>query len=133
MQRSLIKCSHCSFLYYGDKGLVKCPSCGAKTNTVESPFAGESIVVKTMDGMRKIVDDTVTFEQAEATCNAMLYNNLNSVIVDETLRNRVIFMLIAYVWTLVKQEPQLWAHRNLLLNGMVEILSLKIEGPKNDK
>lgn len=127
----LVKCVRCDYIDYRDRKPIICPSCGSPTAKVELPFKGESITFKVPDTMDKIVDAPMTFERAEEIFESIIGKRLDKTISNDFTRSRVILMIKAYAWLLVKKQPQLWLDIHTIINGIVEILTLKIEGPKD--
>lgn len=127
----LVKCVHCDYIDYKDSEPTICPSCGSKTAKVELPFKGDSFVFKVPDMRDRIVDATVSFEKAEQIIESIVNERLTKTIPDNFTRYRVMLMVKAYAWTLLKKHPQLWLDVITFVGGIVEILTLKIEGPKN--
>lgn len=127
----LVKCVHCDYINYKDTEPVRCPFCGSITAKLELPFKGESFVFKVPDMRDRIVDSTVTFEEAANIIESIVNEELQKVIQDNFTRYRVIFMIQAYGWLMLKKHPQLWLDIKTFIVGIVEILTLKIEGPKN--
>jgi len=129
----LFKCVHCDFIDYRDGEPNRCPDCGSKTTKLDSPFKGEKIIYKVMDMRSQWSDTEVSFEKADQTCDSMIGKSLDAAIPDEYIRRRVIFMIKAYSWMILKKHPQLWANFNLLISGMIQILTLKVVGPKGNR
>jgi len=127
----IVKCDHCDFMDYRSGEPTRCPSCGSKTQKIDLPFKGESITLKIMDMRNNMVDATISFEKAESVIGSIIGKSLDKSITDEYIKHRVIFMVVAYAWVLIKKHPQLWQDIHVLVGGIVEILTLKIEGPKN--
>jgi hypothetical protein len=126
----IVKCNHCDFIDYKDGEPGTCPLCGSKTKKLELPFKDESIAVKVMDTNDRWVDSTIPFEKAEKAIDSIIGKSLDKVIVNDYTRHRVILMIKAYTWVLLKKHPQLWLDIHVLVTGITEILTLKIEGPK---
>lgn len=126
----LFKCVHCDFVDYRSGEPTKCPECGSPTKKLESPFKDEKITYKVTNVANKVLDSEVSFENTERSIDAIIGKSLDESIPNEYIRHRVIFMIKAYAWMLIKKNPQLWSELNMLISGMIQILTLKIEGPK---
>jgi hypothetical protein len=127
----LFKCVHCDFIDYRDGEPLRCPECGSKTTKLDSPFKDEKMVYKVMNTRDQLVDSEITFEKADKSTDSIVGKSLDESIPDEYIRRRVIFMIKAYAWMILKKHPQVWNDFNLLISGIVQILTLKIMGPKN--
>jgi hypothetical protein len=129
----LFKCVHCDFIDYRDGEPQGCPDCGSKVTKLDSPFKGDKITYKVMNMRSQWTDTEITFEKAERFCDSIIDKSLNEAIPDEYIRRRVIFMIKAYAWMLLKKYPQMWADMTLLVSGMTQILTLKVMGPKGKR
>jgi hypothetical protein len=125
----VLKCKHCDYVEYRDKGgpPKRCPKCGSPTETVKSPYDMETIQVNVMDTRAKVKKVTVTFHDLGAIVNNIIGGSLNRDIPAEHLRQRVIYMIKVYLWILLREAPQLWLHIDTAVNGIKELMLLKLD------
>lgn len=125
----VLKCNHCDFVEYRDKGNppTRCPKCGSSTQTVKSPYDMESIQVNVMDTRAKVKKVTVTFHDLGSIVNNIIGYSLNKDVPVEHLRQRVMYMIKVYLWILLKKEPQLWLSIDTAVNGIKELMLLKLD------
>lgn len=125
----VLKCNHCDFVEYRDNGnqATRCPKCGSRAEKVKSPYDTESILVVIQDtrGQKKKV--TVTFHELGRLVNSVVDTSLNKDIPVKHLRDRVLYMVKVYLWILLKKAPQLWLHVDTAVNGIKELLLLKLD------
>lgn len=125
----VVKCSHCDFVEYRDKGnpITRCPKCGSPAGKVKSPYETESIQVNIMDTRAQFKKVTVTFHDLVAIINNIISTSLNEDLPIEHKRQRVLYMIKVYIWILLKKEPQLWLEIDTVINGIKELMLLKID------
>lgn len=125
----VIKCKHCDYVEYRDKGgpPKRCPKCGSPAELVKSPYDVESIKVSVMDTRAQVKKVTVTFHDLGAIVNNIIGGSLNKDIPVEHLRQRVMYMIKVYLWLLLKKAPQLWLHIDMAINGVKELMLLKLD------
>lgn len=126
--KHLTKCSHCDYIDFLDKMSVpsRCSYCGASIKQIENPFEKESIKVAhdTYHGRR--VKLTITFYQCADRIRNIVGDSLDKAIPDESLRERILYMLQIYAWVLLKKAPQLWLNLDFLIDSIREILTLRL-------
>jgi hypothetical protein len=125
----VVKCSHCDFVAYREIGNPpkRCPKCGSPAEKVKSPYDTETITVSVMDTRAKVKNVTVTFHDLGSIVNNIIGISLNNDIPAEHLRQRVLYMVKVYLWILLKKAPQLWLHIDTAINGVKELLLLKLD------
>lgn len=124
----VVKCKHCDFVEYRNAGNppTRCPKCGSPAEKVKSPYDTESITVRVMDTRAAVKNVTVTFHDLGAVVNNIIGISLNEDIPIDHLRHRIMYMMKIYLWILLKNEPQLWLHIDTAVNGIKELLLLKL-------
>ncbi len=123
---NLIKCRHCYYLDYLDEEPKTCPKCGSPMQKFEDPFKGEKIIVKITTTRNRKTKNAIEFKNLSTVADAILGTSLKSVIPDKNARARVTFMIKAYTWTLLKIQPQLWLYIDIVINGIRELMTLRI-------
>jgi len=127
---NIVKCTHCYYLDYLDTNPKQCPKCGSLTEKMENPFEKESIKVQITNTRLKKYKIDVTFAETAKIVDNIISHPLKGVIADDGTRKRIIFMIKAYTWLLLKAEPQLWTKIDIVVNGIRELMTLRIEGGK---
>ncbi len=126
--RRLTKCNHCDYIDFLEQTKVpaRCSDCGAAVIQIENPFETESVKVMhyTTHGERTKIK--ITFYQCVDRVRNIIGGSLNKVIPDESLRERVLYMAQIYAWVLLKKAPELWHSMDLVINGIKEILTLRL-------
>ena len=127
MGKQLIKCSHCDFIDYLNKGFNRCPKCGSSCNRIESQFEEEFVSLKTpgVDGKSRVTQ--VTFLMMEDQFNSIMGKDIESIIKDEFKKDNMLFMAKVYVWLLLKKQPQLWLNIDMVVSGLKEIFTLRVK------
>jgi predicted nucleic-acid-binding Zn-ribbon protein len=129
----VIKCKHCDYVEYIEKGgvITRCPKCGSPAAQVKSPYETESIKVKIMDTRGQNRNITVTFHDLVSIVNSIIGTGLNASIPVTHKRERVIYMIKVYLWILLKKSPQLWLDIDTAINGIKELMLLKLSAQEN--
>ena len=125
----VVKCKHCDFVEYRDTGNppTRCPKCGSPAEKVKSPYDTETIKVSVMDTRARAKNVTVTFHDLGAIVNNIIGISLNEDIPVEHLRLRVMYMMKVYLWILLTKAPQLWLNIDTAVNGIKELMLLKLD------
>lgn len=128
--RRLTKCSHCDYIDFLEQMKVpgRCSGCGSALNQIENPFEIESVKVMhyTTHGERTKIK--ITFYQCADRVRNIVGKAFDTVIPNESLRERVLYMTQIYAWVLLKKAPDLWHSMDFLISSMKEILTLRLKG-----
>ena len=111
------KCLHCNFIDYLDAKPLRCPKCGSITQRMTNPFEEESIRVKVRSTRSKVRKVKVTFDDASKIVDKIIGTAFKKPLPDPDARIRVIFMVKAYVWILLKLYPQMWLNIDPVVEG----------------
>lgn len=124
----IVKCSHCDYVEYLEKGnpISRCPKCGSPAGEVKSPFETESVKVRVMNTRGQMNNITVTFHDLGSIVNNIIGKSLDEDIPLEHKRQRVLYMIKVYLWILLKNAPDLWLNIDTAVNGIKELMLLKI-------
>jgi len=123
---ALLRCPRCDWIDHSEGNYKRCPECGSRTESAENLFAGEIItcVVKSMRGTKNKVP--VTFEGLTERFNKIVTDTDLTGIFDEGPgKDKINFMMRAYIWRMLKRQPQLWQHITLVIKGLKELMVLK--------
>jgi len=126
----IYRCAHCEWIDYLDKRVIRCPKCGSPVKAGRLPFIDESITVKVMTTSMKRKDMTVRFTDLEKILMGIVGNNFDNLIQGEIYKERLLFLIKAYVWILLKKHPQLWLDIDHVIRGLVELMYVKIKHGK---
>lgn len=123
----IYRCTHCEWIDYLDKRVLRCPKCGSPVKAGRLPFVDEDITVNVMTTSMKKKKMTVKFTDLEKILMGIVGNNFDNLIPEEIYRQRVLFLIKAYVWILLKRCPQLWLDIDHVIRGLVELMYIRIE------
>ena len=127
------KCTHYEWVDYLDQRTPRCPKCGSPVKAGRLPFIDEHINVMVTTTAMKRKQVNVKFTDLEKILVGIVGNNFDSLIPEELPRQRLLFLIKAYVWLLLKKCPQLWLEIDHVVRGIVELLYVKIKhGEKNE-
>jgi hypothetical protein len=92
-------------------------------------FDHESITLDMQNTRAEWHKLTVSFKDFSARFNAIMGNDLKKQFNNDSISNRVEFMIKAYIWILLKYAPSLWTYIDIPISGLKElILMLHNEG-----
>ena len=123
----MVKCSHCYYLDYLDEEPKQCPKCGSKTTKLENPFENEVIQVKITTTRRNKRKVDITFDSMARSIDGLVSNPIVGAISNVAIRSRLVFMIKAYTWLLLKLQPQLWLNIDVVVSGITELMILKLK------
>jgi hypothetical protein len=123
---SFLKCQRCDWVDYLEGNYGRCPECGSRTESVEKLFAGEKITCTIMSMARRKTKVPITFGTFTERFNKIITDiDLDALFATEVDRYKMNFMMRSYIWTILKRQPQLWIHVNLVIKGLKELMILK--------
>jgi len=130
--KRITKCTHCDYVDFLDKTELpsRCPSCSSTLKQIRNPFEVEKIKVTHKTTRNRKVTVDITFHQCNDRVRVIVGKTLNKTIPDKSLQERVLYMLQIYTWILLKKAPQLWHDLNMIIEGMREILTLRLNKEK---
>jgi len=127
---SFLKCIRCKWVDYLEDNPSRCPVCGSRIVPGGEVFASETVSCPIMDyrGQKKKV--SVTFEMMEDLFNKIMGNDIKVIFTDEGDRCRMTFMMKAYLWTLLKTFPTMWAKMGVAIHGLKQVMTLRMQDPE---
>jgi hypothetical protein len=124
---SFLKCVRCKWVDYLEDCPDRCPVCGSRVELGEGSFTNESVSCPIMDYRGKKKKVTVTFNMVEDLFDKIMGKDAEDLFPDEGNRIRVVFMMKAYLWTLLKTFPNMWAKMGVPIHGLKQVMTLRIQ------
>lgn len=126
---TFLKCIRCKWVDYLEDKPNRCPVCGSRVEPGEDVFSNETVQCPIMDyrGQKKKV--AVTFSMLEELFNKIMGKDIKNIFPDEGNRLRVTFMMKAYLWTLLKTFPNMWAKMGVPIHGLKQVMALQMQDP----
>ena len=112
---------------------MRCPKCGSSTEPGEMIFSKETLTCNTINQRRQKIKVFYTFEDMEKIFNEIMGDDIKIMFEDPYYRYKLLFMMKSYVWVLLRNQPQLWQKVDVVILGLKELMTLRMDKGRKGK